>query len=59
MDIYGVVLFCFLQQEEAIREEKSAMEKIAAILASLTARKTAIVSSFFIRFVNILVDDSL
>ncbi|CAA3002993.1 kinesin KIN-5B [Olea europaea subsp. europaea] len=31
-------------KEEAIREEKSAMEKIAAILASLTARKTAIVS---------------
>lgn len=31
-------------KEEAIREEKSAMEKIAAILSSLTARKTAIVS---------------
>ncbi|KAL2509461.1 ATP binding microtubule motor family protein [Forsythia ovata] len=31
-------------KEEAIREEKSAMEQIAAILASLTARKTAIVS---------------
>ncbi|XP_028067149.1 kinesin-like protein KIN-5B isoform X2 [Camellia sinensis] len=30
--------------EEAAREEKQAMEKIAAILASLTAKKTAMVS---------------
>ncbi|KAI7997951.1 hypothetical protein LOK49_LG10G01394 [Camellia lanceoleosa] len=29
--------------EEAAREEKQAMEKIAAILASLTAKKTAMV----------------
>ncbi|KAL7248280.1 hypothetical protein ACSBR2_003069 [Camellia fascicularis] len=31
-------------KEEAAREEKQAMEKIAAILASLTAKKTAMVS---------------
>lgn len=32
------------KQEEAAKEEKEALEKIAVILANLTSRKTAMVS---------------
>lgn len=37
-----------VKQEEAVKEEKQAMEKIATILASLTAKKTAMVSCPFL-----------
>lgn len=42
-----------LQQEEASREEKIALEKVAAILSTLTARKTDMVNlSFSLFWVN-------
>jgi hypothetical protein len=33
-----------VKQDEAAREEKQALEKIAGILATLTSKKTAMVS---------------
>lgn len=38
------ILFFSLFQEESLREENSALEKIAAILATLTTKKAAMVS---------------
>lgn len=45
-------LHCFLfssnsWQEEALRDEQLAQEKIAVILANLTAKRTAMVSVLF------------